>query len=107
MIIRPNTNTVQFKKSYQTVEKCLQSIQYLGKNDNKSLFIAFMGRFKDKAPTNKMMIALKNFLEDSVVLGKLHENYTISTNKRPDHKLYDAVRAFADRRFQEYNDSIT
>lgn len=69
---------------------------FLGVEDEKSLIIAYIGNFQDNRPRPRnfstiLIESTKRFLNDSVALGKLTENFTISTTSLPGQLLYEAL----------------
>lgn len=74
-------------------------IFYVGVIDEKSLIVAFIDNFGEIRPrprkfTRMLIESTKRFLNDSVALGKLTENFTISTTSLPGQLLYEALKDF-------------
>lgn len=83
----------------QLMINSLMIISYVGVMEEKSLIIAFIddfGEIRPRLTTFKRMLieSTKRFLDDSVALGKLTENFTISTTSLPGQFLYKALRDF-------------
>lgn len=84
-------------------ERRLKGIFFAGVSDSTSLRIALIGDFTRTSPNENVVNSTMKLIADALALGKVSDNFRISTDRASSHQLYETVKDWYSDRFEDFN----